>query len=147
VTSNKLILALAAAGAAGLGFATVGVAHPHPDGQSRKVIVLTDHETKGEHRRDGKHRIRTFRHHRGPGHGASLVHCEGERREIGGGESEDGKKTRIILCSKGGDSAAQAEKLERALERVQANDHLEGEHKEKVVAALREALERLRSGQ
>jgi hypothetical protein len=62
---------------------------------------------------------------------------------------DEGKeRTRIIVCTKGGDalaSADRAEKLERALERIQQNDDLSAEHKERVAAALREAIERLRN--
>ncbi|HEY0414080.1 MAG TPA: hypothetical protein VGD66_13165 [Allosphingosinicella sp.] len=99
----------------------------------------------------------------GPGHhGDSAVERRVRVVELGGPEgascgggtptevnsaSPDGReKTRIVICGHDGVSAAErADKLEKALTRIQQNDELSAEHKARVTAALQEAIERLRN--
>src|SRR5688500_14398649 len=159
---------------AGLGLGAPGIAHPHPegaDGKVEKVIILREGEggeNRGKRRirtfhveGDGKHgdgAVRTIRIQRrgdhagaGPrvrafhmGDGARLLDCGGERTEVD--ESTGNDRTRIVFCGKSDLSAAQRiEKLEKALDRINANDELSAEHKDKVTAALRGAIERLRT--
>jgi hypothetical protein len=138
--------ALGAAAAASMlalaGLASPGLAHdPGEDDGERKVekiIILNDHRKGG----GGEHRVRTFR----IPSAAALADCDGERIAVSESTGGDRERTRVVICSKGDLSAAdRAEKLERALARINANDELSAEHKEKVTAALREAIERLRS--
>ena len=102
-------------------------------------------------------RIRTFRVERdgkagGERHvrvmrldGDRLADCGREEvvRSETGGEND---KTKVIICSKGELSQAQrVEKIEKVLTRIQANDDLSAEQKERVTAALRRAIEDMRT--
>jgi hypothetical protein len=137
-------LAPAAAGAlllAGLGFANAAFAcdpaSAHGDAKADKVIVLSNHRHSG----DGERRVRVM--HDGA---MAVADCGGERAAVSESTDGDRERTRIILCGKGDLTDAQrVEKLERALARISANEELSAEHKEKVTAALRAAIERLRS--
>ena len=150
---NPYVGSTAAAGAlllAGLGLASAGQAHEPVEGHGgnhvEKVIVITDKEGGGRHveRRVDRHverRGHAVRH----GHHLAMAECAGERTEIAE-STADNERTRIVVCDKGGLSAAQrVEKLEHALERIASNDHISAEHKEKVTTALREAIGRLRA--
>ncbi|MFL6861448.1 MAG: hypothetical protein ACJ8DZ_00435 [Allosphingosinicella sp.] len=131
----------ACAWAAGLA-ATGAAAAPADDTQGRKVehverFVLVDHKGQGE---SGDPHVLAVALADG---GAS---CTGNADQVSQ-QSEDGKqKTKIVICSPGEASPAdRAERLQRAIARVEANQELSAEHKEKVVAALREAIERLQA--
>jgi hypothetical protein len=131
----------AAAGLAGLGFSSPGYAHD--EHKVEKVIVITDHnKAGGKHARKGRHHIRTV-HVDGA---ARLARCDGQRSEIDESTDAGREKTRIVICGRELSPAKHAEHLERALSRIQDNDELSAEHKEKVTAALREAIDRLRAG-
>ncbi|MFL6858291.1 MAG: hypothetical protein ACJ8EB_10340 [Allosphingosinicella sp.] len=123
------------------GLAATGAAAAD-DTQGRKVehverFVLVDHKGQGE---SGDPHVLAVALADG---GAS---CTGNADEVSQ-QSEDGKqKTKIVICSPGEASPAdRAERLQRAIARVEANQELSAEHKEKVVAALREAIERLQA--
>jgi len=146
---NPYVGSAAAAGAlllAGLGLASAGLAHEPGEGHGgkhvEKVIVITDKAGGGRHvERHVERRGHALRH----GHHLAMAECEGERTEIAE-STGDNERTRIVVCDKGGLSAAQrVEKLEHALERIASNDHISAEHKEKVTTALREAIGRLRA--
>jgi hypothetical protein len=101
-------------------------AGPQADGQPREV-----------------HRFRI------EGDGDALAaRCAGQKDEVDA-SSDDGKqRAHIILCGNTQLSAAErVEKLEHVLSRLEARDDLSAEQKAKVTAALREAIERVRSGE
>ena len=138
-----------------------------------KVIILREvdgkHEGKGKRLRtfhiegdgaaghDGK-RIRTFhiprdgkagdgeRHVRVMRFGAGdLEDCGGDQvvRSETGGEND---KTKVVICSKDQLTEAQRiEKIEKVLNRIQSNGELSPEHNERVTAALRRAIEDMRT--
>ena len=103
-------------------------------------------------------RIRTFRVHRdgkagdGERH-VRVLRLDGDRLADCGGEEvvrsetgDDKDKTKVIICSKGELTEAQRiEKIEKVLTRIQSNDDLSAEHKERVTAALRRAIEDMRT--
>lgn len=137
MTMSKTSGARLAAGAAALlsaGLAGGAFAHPHPDGDRekvRKVIILEDEEKKGARRivrLDG-----------------ARSHCAGEKTEVveeSGAEGEK-QKTRIVVCARDGAAPGdRARHLAEALARVQSNDALSPEHREKLAAAIREAMEK-----
>ena len=156
-----------AIGAAALLLAGAGgaaLAHPHPEGDGdgktvERIVIIRD--GKGEHRVDADGaRVHTFRMRRdGKGeHGAhmdgvrafrihdgALVGCDGGDKIVDetGGDGE--RKTKVIICSKGGLSAAGAQHLEEALARIKSNEHLSDEQKAKIETALRSAIDRARS--
>lgn len=93
--------------------------------------------------RDGRS-VRTFHIDR-DARGAHFAGCRGERSEVDESSDNGSERTRVIICGREGVSVAQrAEKLEQALARINANEHLSGESKARVSEALREALEQVR---
>ncbi len=113
-------------------------------GQRTKVIIC---------RRDGAHasvegqsghadgpRVRAFAMN-----GGELADCLGGEREVT--ESNDnGQHSKVILCTRGEANPAQRiERMEQALSRLTSSDQLTAEQKERVTAALREAIEKLRT--
>jgi hypothetical protein len=154
--SARLGLAAAALLLAGAGSAVL--AHPDGDGGGRKVkriVIIEDgkgdeHHAKGEHVRrveiirDGEHhadaRIRHFeiRDH-------AIVDCEGGDKIVDDSADDGGKKTKVVICTKGQPSAASAERIEEALARIRSNDELSVEQKARIETALRSAMERARS--
>ncbi|HEY0113954.1 MAG TPA: hypothetical protein VGB59_12520 [Allosphingosinicella sp.] len=181
---NNFVRAGLAAAATTLLGAAAALAHPHPEGDAKRKIVIieTKEEKAGEHKgkhdlriqrgpvhglrvergpvrelrveRDGKgEHVRRFRvesAHPGGRHGPhprlfarGLEGCTGDRvvKEIG----EEKDKTRIIVCSKGGEGRPAAEHLEQVLGRITANEHMSAEEKERIAERLREAISKLRS--
>jgi hypothetical protein len=165
------VLALAGLGLGAPGIAHPHGDEEGADSKVEKVIILREGKS-GEHRGkgarvrtfhiegDGKHGgdVRTIRIQRsgdhdgaGPrvrafhmGDGARMIDCGGGRTEVD--ESTGGDRTRIVFCGTDDLTAAQRiEKLEKALGRINANQELSAEHKDKVTAALRGAIERLRT--
>ena len=91
---------------------------------------------------DGGPRVRAFAMH-----GGELADCLGGERNVTE-SNEDGKRSKVIICSRGGAAANPAqrvERLEQALSRLTSSDQLTAEQKERVTAALREAIEKLRT--
>ncbi|MEA3062211.1 MAG: hypothetical protein QOJ94_1992 [Sphingomonadales bacterium] len=141
----RLALISAAAGAALLagGFAVTAAwaagdddAKARTETRTEQVIVLTDR--KGGDGADDPH-VRTFV----MDHAAN---CTGATDEVNESSSDGREKTHIVLCGNGDVSpAVRAERLQHALARIEANDSLSAEHKEKVVAALRDAIARLQT--
>lgn len=132
--------------------AGTALAHPHADDDGerkveRVMIVHDGKEGDPDKAGDPVRRIKIVRHgedHAG-GHGA-LVDCDGDEKIVEENQGEDGKKTRIVLCAKGGQpTAATAERIEKALERVRSDNALSDAQKARIETALRSALERARS--
>jgi hypothetical protein len=152
--------ALLLAGAAGS-----ALSHPHPEGEGEKVerIVVIHDGKDGEHRAKGKgERVRRFQiirdgegghHARGPRirrfemHGAGpLAHCGGGDKIVDESAGDGGKKTKVIICRKGGaPTAATAKHIEDAIARIRTNQHLSDEQKAEIETALRSAMDRARS--
>jgi hypothetical protein len=131
---------LAAATLVAIAIAVPATAHPHPEGAEKieRVIVMTGDRdsTKGD--------VRSFRIHRGEG-GVALSDCDGDKTEIEEGAGKE--KTRIFFCGKPSlTSEERARKLEEVRSRLAKNDRLSGEHRARVDAALKEAIERARAG-
>ncbi|HEX8572595.1 MAG TPA: hypothetical protein VF759_07585 [Allosphingosinicella sp.] len=147
------------------GAAGAALAHPHPDGdgdgkKGERVIIMRDGH--GEHHGKGKgDRVRRFKivreggepHARGPGerirhfelHGGRLVGCEGGEKIVDETGGSDDRKTKVVICTKGAPSAATADRLEKALARINSNDELSDEQKARIETALRSAIDRARS--
>ena len=68
-------------------------------------------------------------------------------REVGGPHLlRKNDKTKVIICSEEQLTEAQRiEKIEKVLDRIQSNGELSAEHKERVTAALRRAIEDMRT--
>jgi hypothetical protein len=160
---SRLALAAAALLLAGTGGAAL--AHPHPDGDGngkevKRFVIVGDgkdgeHHAKGDRIRrveiirDGEHhagadgpRVRRFEMR---GHGV-LADCDGGEKFVEESADDGGKKTKVIVCTKGDrPTAATAERIEKALARIRDNDELSDEQKARIETALRSAMERARS--
>ena len=160
---------------AGIGLGAPGIAHPHGDEdgavrKTEKVIILREGDGKHDGKKirrvhvvgdaaDGEgRRIRTFHIDRdgkagdGERH-VRVIRLDGDRLADCGGEEvvrsetgDDKDKTKVIICSKDQLTQAQrVEKIEKALTRIQANDDLSAEQKERITASLRRAIEDMRT--
>lgn len=139
MSQSHLTLNLGIAAAVLLG--GVAIAHPHPEGDAREKrserIVIVSEKGDGKHARE---RVREFRMD-GP-HG--LSRCGGDKTEVDE-STGDKERTRIVICGDGANAAERTEHLERALARIEANDALSAEHKVRITAKLREAIEKVRA--
>lgn len=138
----RLGLAAAALLLAGTGGAAL--AHPHPDGdgdgkQVKRFVII--HDGKGGEDHASGDRVRHF-DMRGIGR---LADCDGGEKIVDEQSDGDDRKTKVIICRKGAPTAADAERLEDALARIQDNDHLSEEQKARIETALRSAMDRARS--
>jgi len=108
------------------------------DSEGRRI--RTFHIERDGKAGDGERHVRVMRLD-----GDRVADCGGEpvvRSETGG----ENDKTKVIICSKGELTQAQrVEKIEKVLNRIQANDDLSAEQKERVTAALRRAIEDMRT--
>ena len=159
---NLKVLGLGAASLMIAGAGGAAIAHPDsgPDGKKvERVVIIRDgrgHEdhAKGERVRrfeiirDGDEhaeadgpRIRRF-DMRGPG---AMVDCADGDKVVDESAEEGGKKTKVVICTKGQPSAATAQRLEEALARIKTNDELSDEQKARIETALRSAIDRARS--
>jgi hypothetical protein len=116
--------------------------HIEGDGAAGKdgERIRTFHVERDGKAGDGERQVRVMRFD-----GGQLADCGGDEivRSETGGEND---KTKVIICSKGELSQAQrVEKIEKVLTRIQANDDLSAEQKERVTAALRRAIEDMRT--
>ncbi|MEA3001659.1 MAG: hypothetical protein QOH81_447 [Sphingomonadales bacterium] len=115
------------------------------DGEVERVIVLTDrhreHQAEDGAAAEGR-RVRIFNMN-----DAHVADCAADHPPLVDRGSADGHdRTRIVLCGHRELSAAdRSAQLERVLERVQHMDGLSDSSKERVTAALREAIDQLRT--
>jgi hypothetical protein len=120
------------------------LAHPHAEGASagkklERIVVI--HAGKdGEHRLGAGERFRALAIHGKDG----LIDCNGGEKVVDEVADEGGKTTKVILCSKGAATAADAERLEDVLARVGEIDHISDEQKARIETALRSAIDRAR---
>ena len=166
--------AAALIGLAGLA-AGAAFAHPHLDGDGDKVrkvekIIILEHEGgkdkdgktrrfhiekmgPGGHGKPGEPGARRFRvitpgGPGGPGgpevHAMHMADCDGGETMVDESAGDDKRKTRVVFCGKG-DGKTRAERLEKALERIASNEHIDAEHKARITASLREAIEKARA--
>ena len=106
------------------------------DGRRIRTIHLARDGKAG----DGERHVRVMRFGAG-----DLEDCGGHQvvRSETGGEND---KTKVIICSEDQLTEAQRiEKIEKVLNRIQGDGQLSVEHKERVTAALRRAIEDMRT--
>ena len=120
------------------------------DGEGERRVIRIERDGKGKG--EGAHAVRIERG--GPGEhrlrtimldGKRLADCEGGEKLVDESAGDDKEKTKVIICGEGGDPAARRQRLEQALARINANEHISTEHKEKIAASLRAAIERAES--
>lgn len=131
---------------------SAGVAHPHPEEgkqDRRERIIIMDRHGDGAQGAAGQagHREHRVEIRRGPNGEIVEPDCgDGERTNFE--EGTDDRRTRIVLCSRGGGSPAQrAEHLQRARDRLARNDELSAETRARITAQLDREIARLRGGQ
>jgi hypothetical protein len=136
----KPSLGLAAATLLVAGSAGAALAHPHADGDGKEVKrIVVIHDGKGGEHHAGN-RVRKFEMH-GIGR---LADCDGGEKIVDD-QAGDDRKTKVIICRKGAPTAADAERLEETLARINDIDHLSDEQKARIETALRSAIDRARS--
>lgn len=140
ILDPRLGFAAAALLLAGAGGAALAHPHPEGDGKTAKRFVIIHDGKGGEHHASGD-RVRHFEMH-GIGR---LADCDGGEKIVDEQADDDDRKTKVIICRKGGPTAADAERLEEALARINDNDHLSDEQKARIETALRSAMDRARS--
>ena len=162
VTHERILTLGAAATLLLAGASGPALAHPHPEGDGKKVerIVVVRDGAGDHHGKPGKHKVRRFEiigaeGHGKPGgprvrrfemrHGDVLAHCEDGEKIVEESADGDGKKTKVILCTKGKPTAAAAERLEEALARINSHDELSAEQKARITTALKSAIDRARA--
>jgi bla regulator protein blaR1 len=144
--------ALLVLGGVSIALGSPGIAHPHPEGEGkerRQVIIMERHG--GEHHggEEGAEapRVRSFTLHRGEDGEVVLPEGCSEGEQLANvDESSGNDRTRILLCHRGGEVAPadRAERLQRARDRLAEEDHLSGEHRDRVLQALDREIARLR---
>ena len=144
---NRFVLPAAAAiGLAGA-YAAPALAQSEGEAKQDRVMILHTeggkHGEHGEHGTDGTGAVRQFHVMRLDGAEPSAK-CDGDKTEVT--DEKDGRKTKFFICTGGRQltSAERVEKLEKALERIQSDEHMSAEHKERVAGALRDAIGRMR---
>jgi hypothetical protein len=105
------------------------------DGRHRRVVIC---RAGGDARGNGA--VRAFSMD-----GVDVANCAGGQnaRET----EENGQHRQVIVCARDGaaSTAMQAERLEQMLGRINSNSELTADQKQRVTAALREAIEQLRT--
>jgi beta-lactamase regulating signal transducer with metallopeptidase domain len=131
-----------------------GEAARHSDhaGHERRVIVRTHgvdgeghHAGHAEHGAHGDHGAHVLNMHGGHGGHMAMADCgEGERTEVNEGEGSE--RTRVILCTRGGNAtpAQRAERLRGVRDRMAQDSELSAEQRARVTAAIDREIARLR---
>jgi len=140
----KILFYAAAAATVACVAAPVLAADDTPGQKTEKIVII---ERAGGHDGAAAGEVHRFRLEGADGE-ALAARCAGQKDEVNA-TSDDGKQhTRIMVCGHGQLSAAErADRLEHVLSRLEARDDLSAEQKAKVTAALREAIDKVRSGQ
>lgn len=142
--------ALVTLAGAGLALAAPGAAHPQAEGKGphqERIVVMEMKDGEGRaHAGPGDHVMHI---RRGPnGEHVLPEHCRGGQNLANVDETNGDRRTRVVLCSAGdADPAARLRHLQQARERMAANSSIEGEHRERVLAALDRAIAELRAAQ
>ena len=112
------------------------------EGQNERVIILTD-----QHREHGGTAAGSDEHRRVRVYGMGSAHMADCDHPIVDHATPDGNnRTRVIVCERRELSAAdRSTQLEHVMERIQHMDGLSDSSKERVTAALREAIDQLRN--
>ncbi|HEY0314240.1 MAG TPA: hypothetical protein VGC56_17330 [Allosphingosinicella sp.] len=140
----KMLCLTGAALAAALALAPAASAQDAPERKSEKIVII---ERAGDHA--GEHGDAAAVHRFRLEDGADLNgNCAGTKDEVDQTSADGRQRTRILVCGNTQlSSAERVEKLEHVLSRLEARDDLSAEQKAKVTAALREVIEKARSGQ
>lgn len=130
----------------GISLGAPGLAHPQAEGEGvrkEERIVTLEHMAGGAQREGVTKNIRI--RHGEHGEVASLEGCP-EGSNVADVDQQDGnERTRVVLCGGPNQSPAErAQMIERARERMLANDTLSAEQRERIREGLERELARLR---
>jgi hypothetical protein len=114
---------------------------PKSESRTEQIVVIRDGGKGGTHGEHAARRVRVEALDR------TGSHCSGRKSEVDEASRDGRERTHILVCGDRLSAADRASELEHALARIEANSELSAEHKARVVAALREAIDRARSGQ
>lgn len=108
-----------------------------PESRVRMVDVTGG---KGEERRE----VRIFREPGAPGARIAMLSCDDGAKVDSEATDKDGKKTRVMICAKGGSSnVSRVQQLRDAAKRIEGDTNLSPEARTRVVAAINEAIAKL----
>ena len=134
---------------AGATLGSAGIVHPHPENgkqEHRERIIIMDRQggEQGGHAGQSERREHRVEIRRGPNGEIVEPNCgDGERTNVEDGT--DGRRTRIVLCSRGNATPAQrAEHLQRARDRLAQDSELSAETRSRIAAQLDREIARLR---
>ena len=145
--------------AASMAFGAPGLAQDKGEQKQERRIIIMEHrdgapKAEGAERRerreftlrrDGEGNV--TRHVLDPEVEARIERCRQGGDSFNVDEGEGDQRTRILLCTQGEGSAAnRVEALERARERIAANDDLAAETKQRILAQVDQAIARARAG-
>ncbi|MBV9882990.1 MAG: hypothetical protein JO276_08285 [Sphingomonadaceae bacterium] len=111
--------------------------------ERRERVIVMDHRSDGGHG-DGDHHAMAM-HHDGDMHEIVIPDCAGgQRDEVN--EGTENNRTRIVLCSRGGEAspAERADRLAHVRERLANDSELSAEQKARVLAAIDRQIAQLR---
>lgn len=107
--------------------------------ERRIRIVDVEGSKPGEHRE-----IRIRREANAPGARIAMLSCHNGAKVDSEATDTDGKKTRVMICAKGGSSnVPKAQQLRDAAKRIAADSSLSRETRTRVVLAINEAIAKL----
>lgn len=119
----------------------------HADRDRHVHVIRTRRHGEGEGAGGhGDHRVRAFHLDRAHGEHLAMAECgEGDRTEVN--EGDGNARTRIVLCTRGGDSAPaeRAERLQRVRDQLAQDEELSAEQRARVGAAIDREIARLRA--
>lgn len=105
----------------------------------RRIRVVDVSGDKGEERRE----IRIQREPGAAGARIAMLSCDDGAKVDSEATDKDGKKTRVMICAKGGSSVSRVQQLRDAAKRIEGDTNLSPEARTRIVTAINEAIARL----
>ena len=106
----------------------------------RRIRVVDVTGGKGEERRE----VRILREPGAPGTRIAMLSCDDGAKVDSEATDKDGKKTRVMICAKGGSSnVSRVQQLRDAAKRIAADPNLSEETRSRITVAINEAIAKL----
>ncbi|WP_426266672.1 hypothetical protein [Sphingomonas sp. LHG3443-2] len=106
----------------------------------RRIRIVDVAPGKGEERRE----VRILREPGAPGTRIAMLSCDDGAKVDSEATDKDGKKTRVMICTKGGSSnVSRVQQLRDAAKRIEGDTNLSPEARTRVVTAINEAISKL----
>ena len=106
----------------------------------RRVRIVDIAPGKPGERRE----VRILREPGAPGTKVAMLSCDDGAKVDSEATDKDGKKTRVMICAKGGDSnVSRVQQLREAAKRIEADPNLSPETRTRIALAINEAIAKL----